>query len=114
MVTCFQSIDPNNYAKHKFTLEDAPTVSDFVQQQGFTKVWLCPTIVSNSTFKTPAYLGGIECAAYNIPELICNKKVRKHFRESGFDCIIWENDLVEIDEQLEVDLSEVVVDADTE
>ena len=73
-------------------LTNAPTVAEFVKCNRSTKVWLCPSLVSNGKISNPSYLSGIECTGTTIPDNLKDKKVRHSFKEEGFECIIWEND----------------------
>ena len=75
-----------------FDLTNAPTVEEYVKENGYTKLWLCPSAVSTGRIGIEPIFRGYECSASSIPEKIKTKKVRKHFRENGVHCIIWEND----------------------
>ena len=68
------------------------TVEELVKERRYSKLWLCPSIVSTGKIDTDPLFQGFECSASNIPEFIKGKKVRKHFKENGLHCIIWEND----------------------
>ena len=76
----------------RIDLTNAPTVQEYVEQKGCSKLWLCPSIVSNGKIGNPLYLSGLECSKNTIPDIIRNKKVRRHYQENGVECIIWEND----------------------
>ena len=74
-------------------LENALTVEQYIKQKGITgKVWVCPHLVSNGKIGNPDYLTGVECTTSSIPEIVKCKKVREHFREDNFECIVWQND----------------------
>ncbi len=72
--------------------EKEMTVREYVKWKGCKKIWLCPSLVSDGRISTDPILTGIECSDWGIPERIRNKKVRRHYVEEGFECIIWEND----------------------
>lgn len=73
-------------------LTNAPTVQEYVKEHHYTKLWLCPSIVSNGKIGNPSWMSGYECSAGTIPPEIRDKKVRKHYKENNIVCIIWEND----------------------
>lgn len=69
------------------------TVSQYIKQKGVVgKIWLCPHLVSNGKIGNPSTLTGFECTSSSIPEDIKQKRVWTHFREGGFECIVWYND----------------------
>lgn len=73
-------------------LEHALTVEEHARRKGNNKIWLCPHIVHNPRFNPVPILHGFECTLSTIPNPIKNKKVRKSWREDGFECIIWHNE----------------------
>lgn len=73
-------------------LTNAPTVLEYVKEHDYSRLWLCPSIVSNGKISNPPWMYGYECTQNTIPDEIKNKKVRRHYKENNVDCIIWEND----------------------
>lgn len=73
-------------------LTNALTVEEYAQIKGYTRLWLCPSILSNGKIGNPPYLGGLECSTSTIPAEVRNKKVEKVFKEGSLQCIIWHND----------------------
>lgn len=72
-------------------LTNAPTVQDYIKQHRKDKIWLCPSIVSNSKLAVDPILRGIDCTPSTVPEEIRGKLVRRSYIEGGALCIIWEN-----------------------
>ena len=68
------------------------TVIELINNDTHHKIWLCPDHVSDNTFQTNTLLKGIECTRYTVPDKLQDKKIKKHFLEDNFLCIIWEND----------------------
>ena len=67
------------------------SVASLAKEKGVSKVWLCPRLVTNTSFNRPSYLAGIECSVNSIPEEIKERRVTRYFHENNTLCIIWEN-----------------------
>lgn len=72
-------------------MSDRETVEELVSRSDHSKIWLCPSVVSNRTYATSTLLQGIDCSKSTIPEELKGKEVNKHFIEDDQLCIIWEN-----------------------
>lgn len=67
------------------------TVSELIKISTIDKIWLCPSVVHQPSFRTNTLLRGIECTKSTVPKKLLDMEVRKHFKEGGFLCIIWVN-----------------------
>lgn len=67
------------------------TVEQYINQSNKKRFWLCPNIVPHPTLGDDPILHGYECSPQTIPEELKDKPVVKHFIDSNFECIIWEN-----------------------
>ena len=68
------------------------TVMDLVAESEYSRIWLCPSIVSNRKYSDSELLQGIDCSKSTVPELLKQMNVKKHFVEDDQLCIIWDND----------------------
>lgn len=74
------------------------TVIECAEQSKKTKIWLCPHEVKHPKFVPHPFLTGIECSKSTIPDGLKDKRVTKQYVDGGFQCIIWFNDLEEVDD----------------
>lgn len=82
-----------DWLQFRKVINNSPTVSQYLKQHGISgKVWLCPNAVSNGRIGNPDYLTGVECTVSSIPSEVKDKHVWNHFREGGFECIVWYNE----------------------
>ena len=73
-------------------LTTKPTIRDYVKAHKYSKIWLCPSLVSDGRIKRHPLWQGIDCTPTTIPEELKDKKVMRVFNDCGSHCIIWEND----------------------
>ena len=73
-------------------LTNALTVQEYVNERSYSKIWVCPHIVSNGKIAYDPVLKGIECTPSTIPPAIRDKKVWSKFADGSTLCVIWYND----------------------
>ena len=68
------------------------TLTEYLKQHKYSKIWLCPDIVSDGRIKRNPLWQGIDCTPSTIPEELKEKEVVRTFNDCGSHCIIWKND----------------------
>jgi len=68
------------------------TVIEHIKKSHYTKLWLCPSLVSDGRIGGDPLLRGIECTPSSVPKELYDKKVRTVYNDCGTHCIVWVND----------------------
>lgn len=69
-------------------------VKEFIENHKHDKhsLWLCPSIVKNSSVNQKPSEQGLEFQNYgSVPTELLDKTIVKQWRENGFNCLIWDN-----------------------
>lgn len=66
------------------------TIQECAKQSRYSKMWLCPNLVTSGKLSIDPLLSGFECSPNTVPESLKDKEVVKHFAEDSITCVIWE------------------------